>query len=67
MRGSVGDRIIIKSHHEGEPSRDGEIVQIREPDGSPPYVVRWSDSGHTSFFFPGPDAVLQHFDHQQSG
>jgi hypothetical protein len=56
MKASVGDRIIVASPVVDGPVRDGEIVELRNPDGSPPYVVRWSDSGHTGLFFPGPDA-----------
>ena len=29
---------------------------MRHEDGSPPYVVRWSDTGDQALFFPGPDA-----------
>ena len=66
MRASTGDRIIIEGHREGEPVRDGEILEVRTEDGSPPYVVRWSDNGHTTLFYPGPDAKLHHFDHAGS-
>ena len=59
MRARVGDRIIIKGHRVGEPDRDCEVVEIRDPDGAPPYLVRWGDSGHVSLFFPGSDASLQ--------
>jgi hypothetical protein len=47
----------------GEPDRDGKIMGIEGDDGQPPYVVRWGDSGHTTIFFPGPDASVQHFEH----
>ena len=63
MRGSVGDRILIKGHHVGEPDRDAEILEVHGEEGAPPYVVRWSDDGHEGLFFPGPDAVVQHFAH----
>jgi hypothetical protein len=63
MRASVGDRIVIEGHHIGEPVRDGEILAVRGDDGGPPYVVRWSDDGHETLFFPGPDAHVQHFEH----
>jgi hypothetical protein len=26
-------------------------------------VVRWEDSDHSTLFFPGPDAALEHFEH----
>ena len=60
MRAEVGDRLVVKGPHVGDHEREGEIVEVRHPDGSPPYVVRWSDSGHESLFFPGPDASVQH-------
>ncbi len=63
MQAATGDRLIIKSHGRGEPERDGEILAVRGEDGRPPYVVRWEDNGHETLFFPGPDAVIQHFHH----
>ena len=56
MKASVGDHIIVASPAVDGPVRDGEIVELHNADGSPPYVVRWSDSGHTGLFFPGADA-----------
>jgi hypothetical protein len=53
-----GDRIVVRSQHLGNPDRDGEVIEVRHADGSPPYVVRWSDTGHESLFFPGPDAFV---------
>ena len=46
MQASVGDRIIIKSHRVGDVERDCEVLEVRGPDGAPPYVVRWGDDGH---------------------
>jgi hypothetical protein len=63
MKASPGDRIIIKGHRLGEPDRDGEVLEARGPDGEPPFVVRWGDTGHEALFFPGSDATVQHFDH----
>lgn len=60
MRASVGDRIVIASNRLDHPLRDGEIVECRNVDGRPPYVVKWSDTGQTGFFIPGPDAHVQH-------
>lgn len=62
MRATVGDRIVIKGHHLGEPDRDGEILEVRGADGGPPYVVRWEDGGHECLFFPGSDAAVEHFE-----
>ncbi|GAA1160544.1 DUF1918 domain-containing protein [Nocardioides aquiterrae] len=61
MHAAVGDRLVVRSAHVGESVRDGEIVEVRHEDGSPPYVVRWSDTGHESLVYPGPDAEVQHF------
>ena len=58
MRARVGDRIILAAEHIDEPTRDGEILEIRGADGTPPYLVRWAD-GHTGLIYPGPGAVLR--------
>jgi len=63
MYATVGDRLIIKATHIDEPPRDGEILQVRGSNGAPPYLVRWSDTGHEALVFPGPDAAVQHFVH----
>jgi hypothetical protein len=60
MYAHQGDRIVVRSQHLDGPTRAGEIMEVRHPDGSPPYVVRWSDNGHESLFFPGPDAYVDH-------
>jgi len=57
MTAHVGDRIIVHSLHVGEPSRDGEIIEVHGAEGEPPYLVRWSDDGHESLVFPGPGAA----------
>ena len=59
MKAAVGDRIDIHGKHVGDEDRLGEIVDVRGPDGTPPYVVQWAD-GHRGLFFPGPDATLEH-------
>jgi hypothetical protein len=63
MHASVGDRLIVHGAHLDDPTRDGEILEVRGENGEPPYVVRWSDTGHEGFIFPGPDATIQHFEH----
>ena len=59
MFAKAGDRLVIPGHHVGEAVRVAEIVEVRHEDGSPPYVVRWSDSGQEGLMFPGPDAYVQ--------
>ncbi|MCW2770098.1 MAG: putative signal-transduction protein with domain [Aeromicrobium sp.] len=56
----VGDRLIVHSTHVGEAVREAEILEARGEDGGPPFVVRWSDTGHEGVIFPGPDAEVQH-------
>ncbi|GEP32289.1 hypothetical protein NSZ01_00570 [Nocardioides szechwanensis] len=60
MQARVGDRIVIRSQHLGQAVRDAEVLEVNHPDGSPPYVVRWSDTGHEALFFPGADAYIDH-------
>lgn len=62
MKTAVGDRIVIRGHKVGEHERDGEILEVRGPDGGPPYLVRWDDDGHESIIYPGTDAFIQHFE-----
>jgi hypothetical protein len=66
MHAQQGDRIVIRGHRVGEPNRDCEVLEARGDDGGPPYLVRWEDSGHESLFYPGSDAVVEHFDHAGS-
>ncbi|HVA05184.1 MAG TPA: DUF1918 domain-containing protein [Acidimicrobiales bacterium] len=66
MKAQVGDRIVIRGHHCGDPNRDGEILEVRGADGGPPYIVRWGDDGHETLFFPGDDAFVQNFVHAKS-
>jgi hypothetical protein len=66
MFAKAGDRLVIHGHHVGEPDRDAEILEVRNVDGSPPYVVRWSDSGHEALVFPGPDAYVDHLVRESS-
>jgi hypothetical protein len=56
MKASVGDRIVVASTIVDQPPRDGRVVEVRHEDGSPPYLVEWSDTGERTLVFPGPDA-----------
>ena len=60
MLADVGDRLVVRSTQVDGHVRDGEIIEVRHADGSPPYVVRWSDSGHEALVYPGPDAYVEH-------
>lgn len=59
-RARVGDEIVVRGTTAGVIARDGEIVGLHHRDGSPPYDVRWSDSGRVTLYFPGPDACIRH-------
>jgi hypothetical protein len=67
VHATVGDRLIVHGTHVDDVNRDGEILEVRGKNGEPPYVVRWSDSGHEALVFPGPDAVVHHFEHETGG
>ena len=60
MYARKGDRIVIRSQHLDGPIRDAEVIEVAHTDGTPPYRVRWSDTGHEALFFPGPDAYVDH-------
>lgn len=59
MRAAVGDRMVVASARLDGPVRDGEILKTG-PDGEAPYLVRWSDDGRETLFFPGVDAHVEH-------
>jgi len=58
MKAHQGDRIILAASHIDEPTRDGEVLEVRGKDGGPPYLVRWAD-GHVGLLFPGPGSILR--------
>ncbi len=60
MRAHPDDQIVVRGHRMGQPDRKGRLIEARGPDGSPPYLVRWDDNGHTTLFFPGTDCVVEH-------
>lgn len=59
MKAHVGDRLILEGPHVGDHRRVAVIVALRHDDGTPPYVVRWLDTGHEAFVFPGPDSRVE--------
>ena len=64
MHAAVGDRLVIKGHHVGDPDREAQIMEVQGEDGGPPYLVRWEDDGHEGLFFPGSDASVEHIPHR---
>lgn len=60
MYAAVGDRLVVRSSRVDRPVRVAEILEVHGRDGQPPYVVRWPDTGHESWVYPGPDASVDH-------
>ncbi|MEU8246295.1 DUF1918 domain-containing protein [Nonomuraea sp. NPDC048916] len=58
MKAAIGDRLVVEGTYHNEHRRIGVITELRHPDGSPPYMVHWMDTGHETLVFPGPDAHL---------
>jgi hypothetical protein len=59
MKAAIGDELTVKGHHLGDVDRRGEVIEVHGSDGSPPYLVRWTD-GHESVFFPSADTFVEH-------
>jgi hypothetical protein len=60
VEAKVGDRIVVRSTHQGESERTGEVLEVRGRAGGPPYLVKWSPDGHTGLFYPSGTAVVVH-------
>lgn len=61
LHAKVGDRLVVRGLPLSGPDRDAEILEVRGEDGTPPYLVRWSDTGHVALVIPGPEAFVQPF------
>ena len=59
MNAKAGDRLHLHGRHVGDPAPTALIVEVRGPNGAPPYVVR-HDDGHETVVYPGPDAWVEH-------
>jgi uncharacterized protein DUF1918 len=59
MKAQVGDELLVKGRHVGDPDRSGVIIEVIGQAGGPPYLVRWSD-GRESSFYPTSGTVAQH-------
>jgi Domain of unknown function (DUF1918) len=60
VHAQAGDRLVVRSPHVDGPVRDAEVLEVRGADGQPPYLVKWSDTGHEALVYPGPDAYVDH-------
>ena len=59
MRAAVGDRLLVHGRAAGSSDHTAEIIEVRGPDGTPPYLVR-HDDGQEALVFPGSDALVEH-------
>ena len=68
MFAKVGDKLVVHGLHVDRPDRYGEILDVRGPEGTPPFVVRWESDGHEALVCPGPDASILHIteEHESS-
>lgn len=57
MHATVGDQIQVHGRTVGAAEQRAEILEVRGPDGEPPYVVRFAD-GHEALLYPGPDCEV---------
>jgi hypothetical protein len=58
MKAAVGDRIVTASGVVGGAVRDGVVTECPHDDGSPPYRVKWSDTGEETLVYPGSDTFV---------
>jgi hypothetical protein len=58
MKAAVGDRIVTASGVVGGAVRDGVVTECPHGDGTPPYRVRWSDTGEETLLYPGADTIV---------
>lgn len=58
MKAQVGDGLVIEGTTTELADQRGLITDVHGPDGSPPYVVRWLNTGHEATVFPGSDALI---------
>lgn len=61
MQAAVGDEVVVHGRSVGSSERHGRILEVKGPDGGPPYTVLFDD-GHETLVFPGPDLQLYHHD-----
>ena len=60
MRVAVGDQLVIESPGTSQPERRAEVIEVRDADGHPPWIVRWSD-GEEAEFQPTADTIVEHY------
>jgi hypothetical protein len=59
MHARVGEWLVTEGVHLDDHRRKGQIIEVRDAEGEPPYMVHWLEDGHVSLFFPGPDTHIE--------
>lgn len=49
MEAKPGDRIVVESEKVGQPTREGEILEVLASPYGTSFEVRWDDGRRTSF------------------
>ena len=63
MFAEVGDRLLSAGRWADGRDRICGLMEIPEPSGEPPYLVRWYDTGDEELWSPGPNATLMNLGH----
>ncbi|RDI60476.1 DUF1918 domain-containing protein [Nocardia pseudobrasiliensis] len=58
MHAKQGDWLVVEGRSIGDMVRRGRIDEVHGPDGTPPFLVHWSDTGHRTLIFPGSDSYV---------
>ncbi len=59
MQAQVGDKVHVPSRTVGTHERCGRIVEVRGPNGEPPYVVRWDGEDQDHLFVPSGGVIIE--------
>ena len=63
MFAKIGDTILVRGHHLGQPDRRCVVLDVHNGLGEPSYVVQWDDMEHQTIYIPGSDAVVVSHEH----
>jgi threonine dehydrogenase-like Zn-dependent dehydrogenase len=59
VHAKIGDRIVIDPQRRGRYERECKVVEVQGRNGTPPYIVRWAESGKLALYFPGRNAHVK--------
>lgn len=58
MYAEVGDRLMRNGLQVGLGQCLSVVVEVRNGDGTPPYLVRWDADGSETLHYPSPDEFV---------